>query len=93
MEFVDQLIAGEKLLTRIRLSEGGFHLCRYDLFISTRTKTKDVNAQMLIAKIPFFRWIVPSFGASRVSKPLQSVEPIEIKSSRIVEKEEIESLV
>ena len=93
MEFVDQLIAREKLLTRVRRSEGGYHLCRYDLFISTRTTTKDINAQMLIAKIPFFRWVVPSFGASRVSKPLQSVETIEIKSSRPVEEEEIESLV
>ncbi len=93
MEFVDQLIAKEKMLTRPRRSEGGYHLCRYDLFISTRTKTKDVNAQMLIAKIPFFQWVVPSFGASRISKLLQSVEPIEIKSSGIVEKEEIASLV
>ena len=54
MEFVDQLIAREKLLIRVRRSEGGYHLCRYDLFISTRTTTKDVNAQMLIAKFRFF---------------------------------------
>ena len=79
MEFVDQLIRKEKLLTRMRISEEGYHLCRYDLFISTRTATKDINAQMLIAKIPFFRWLVPSFGSSRLSKPLQSVEPIEIE--------------
>ena len=93
MEFVDQLIRKEKLLTRMRISEEGYYLCRYDLFISTRTATKDINAQMLIAKIPFFRWLVPSFGSSRLSKPLQSVEPIEIESSKIIEKEEIESLV
>jgi len=93
MEFVDQLIARENILTRVRRSEGGYHLCRYDLFISTRTKTKNINAQMLIAKIPFFQWIVPSFGASRTSKPLHSVEHIEIKSSKTVEKEEIESLM
>ena len=93
MEFVDQLIRKEKLLTRMRISEEGYYLCRYDLFISTRTATKDINAQMLIAKIPFFRWLVPSFGSSRLSKPLQSVEPIEIESSKIIEKKEIESLV
>ena len=96
MEYVDQLIRKEKLLTRMRISEGGYYLCRYDLFISTtttRTATKDINAQMLIAKIPFFRWLVPSFGSSRLSKPLHSVEPIEIESSKIIEKREIESLV
>ncbi|MHA2401054.1 MAG: DUF362 domain-containing protein [Promethearchaeota archaeon] len=93
MEYVDQLIAKDKLLTRVRRSEGGYHLCRYDPFISTRMKTKDLNAQMLIAKIPYFQSIVPSFGASRLSKPLPSVEHIESKASRIVEKEEIESLV
>ena len=93
MEFVDQLIRKEKLLTRMRISEEGYYLCRYDLFISTRSKLKDVNAQMLIAKVPFFQWVVPSFGSSRLSKPLHSVEPIEIESSRIIELEEIESLV
>ncbi|MHA1242305.1 MAG: hypothetical protein ACTSQU_16215, partial [Promethearchaeota archaeon] len=67
-EYVDQLIEKEKLLTRVRRSEGEYHLCRYDLFISTRMKTKDLNAQMLIAKIPYFQSIVPSFGASRLSK-------------------------
>jgi len=92
MEFVEQLIGREKILTRVRRSEGGYHLCRYDLFISTRTKTKDINAQMLIAKIPFFQWVVPSFGASRISKPLHSVEHIEINQSKTVE-EEIELLV
>jgi len=93
MEFVEQLIGRENILTRVRRSEGGYHLCRYDLFISTRTKTKKVNAQMFLAKIPFFRWIVPSFGASRLSKPLPSVEPLEIKSFKPVEKEEIASLM
>ena len=92
-EYVDQLIEKEKLLTRVRRSEGGYHLCRYDLFISTRMKTNDLNAQMLIAKIPYFQSIVPSFGASRLSKPLQSVETIEAKASGIVEKEEIAKLV
>jgi ferredoxin len=48
---------------------------------------------MLIAKIPFFQWVVPSFGASRVAKPLHSVEPIEIKSFGTVKEEEIESIV
>jgi len=93
MEFVKQLLRGKKILTRVRRSEGGYHLCRYDLFISTRSTTKDVNAQILLAKMPFFQWIVPNFGASRTSKPLLSVEPIEIKSSKTVEKEEIEALV
>ena len=92
-EFLDQLLRKEKLLTRMRISEEGYYLCRYDLFISTQTATKDVNAQILIAKIPFFQWVVPNFGSSRLAKPLHSVEPIEIESSKIIEIEEIESLV
>ncbi|MHA1498283.1 MAG: 4Fe-4S dicluster domain-containing protein [Promethearchaeota archaeon] len=92
-EFLDQLLRKEKLLTRMRISEEGYYLCRYDLFISTRTATKDVNAQILIAKIPFFQWVVPNFGSSRLARPLHSVEPIEIESSKIIEIEEIESLV
>jgi len=93
MDFVKQLIGREKIKTEMGRSEGYYLLCRKDVFISTRSKIKDVNAQMLIAKIPFLRWVVPNFGASRLSKPLKVGTLEEIESSGAVDKEEIVSLM
>jgi len=93
MGFIKQLIGREKIQTEMGRSEGNYFLTRKDIFVSTRSKTKDVNAQMLIAKIPFFRWVVPNFGASRLSRPLKGVELEKIDWSGVVEKEEIASLL
>lgn len=93
MDFIKQLIGSEKIQIEFGRSEGDIHLCRKDIFISTRSKTKNVNAQMLIAKIPIFKSVVPNFGASRLSKPLKVVDLEEIQSSETVEKEEIASLM
>ncbi len=91
--FVRQLIGREKIITEMGRSEGNYFLTRKDIFVSTRSKTKDVNAQMLIAKIPFFRWVVPNFGSSRLSRPLKGVELEKIEWSGAVEKEEVASLM
>ena len=93
MGFVKQLIGREKLLTEMGRSEGNYFLTRKDLFISTRSKTEDVNAQILIAKIPFFRWVVPNFGSSRLARPLRGVEIEKSELSGVVEKEEIAPLM
>ena len=65
LEFVDQLLAREKLKTEMGRSPGGYHMCRNDLFISTRCKTQDGSGQVLASKVPSLRGIVPSFGTSR----------------------------
>jgi len=93
MDFVRQLIGREKVLTEMGRSEGNYFLTRKDLFITTRSKSVDVNAQILIAKIPFFRWVVPNFGSSRLARPLQGVKLEKIEPTGVVEKEEIASLV
>jgi Fe-S-cluster-containing hydrogenase component 2 len=93
MGFVRQLIGREKVQTEMGRSEGNYFLTRKDLFITTRIKTQYTNAQILIAKIPFFRWVVPNFGSSRLARPLQGVELEKIESSGVVEKEEIASLM
>lgn len=91
--FVKQLIGREKMKFEMGRYEGSYLLCRKDVFISTLSKKKDINAQMLITKIPFFRWVVPDFGASRLSRPLRVGTLEETESFGDVDKAEIASLM
>ena len=90
MEYVRQLIRGDKVGIEMgRDSKNVLHLNRKDTLISTRTKTNEGDAQVLIAKIPFFDPVVKNFGTSRQARPLRD-EPEPIGP---VEEGEIESLM
>jgi len=99
MEYVRGLLQGE-IVFRMghwgRIEWGGdnkkrnvWHMNRKDNFIFTRTRTNERNAQVLLAKIPFFDPIVRNFGTSRQGRPLRK----EARPIGPVEKGEIESLM
>jgi len=90
MEWVRQLIRGDKVGIEMgRDTTNVLHLNRKDTLISTRTRTNEGEAQVLMAKIPFFDPIVKNFGTSRQARPLRD-EPEPIGP---VEEGEIESLM
>ncbi|TFG04329.1 MAG: hypothetical protein EU539_10995, partial [Promethearchaeota archaeon] len=68
IDYIKQLLRGEKVdIENGRDNNYVLHINRKDLFISTDRK----NAQVLLAKIPFFDSIVKNFGTSRLSKRLR----------------------
>lgn len=90
MDYVRGLLRGEKTDTEIgHDTKNVVHICRKDILVSTRTRTNEGNAQVLIAKIPFFDQVVRNFGTSRLGRPLRD-EPEHIDP---VEKGEIASLM
>ena len=74
VEYIRQLLRGEEVGTENgRDKNYVLYINRKDLFISTNKE----NAQVLLAKIPFFDSIVKNFGTSRQAKPLRDEpEPI-----------------
>ena len=90
MDYVRQLIRGDKVDIEMgRDSKNVLHLNRKEPLVSTRTRTNEGNAQVLIAKIPIFDPVVKNFGTSRQARPLRDEpEPIDP-----VEEGEIESLM
>jgi UDP-glucose 4-epimerase len=97
MEYVRQFLRGEIVF---RMGHWGkiewgqdnkkvWQMNRKDNFIFTRMRTNERNAQVLLAKIPFFDPIVRNFGTSRQGRYLRD-EPEPIGP---VGKGEIESLM
>ena len=90
MEWVRQLIRGDKVGIEMgRDAKNVLHVNRKDNLFSTHTRTNEGDAQVLIAKIPFFDPVVKNFGTSRQVRPLHD-EPEPIGS---VEEGEIASLM
>jgi Fe-S-cluster-containing hydrogenase component 2 len=90
MDYVRQLIRGEKVGTEMgRDSINVLHINRKEPLISTRTRTNEGNAEVLISKIPFLDPVVRNFGTSRQARPLHD-EPEPLGP---VEEGEIESLM
>ena len=82
MDYIRQLLRGEKVgIENGRDKNYVLHINRKDLFISTNKK----NAQVLLAKIPFFDSVVKNFGTSRLAKRLRDEsEPfIPVKEAEI----------
>jgi len=68
LDYIKQLLRGEKVdIENGRDNNYVLHINRKDLFISTDRK----NAQVLLAKIPFFDSIVKNFGTSRLARRLR----------------------
>jgi len=90
MDYVRQLIRGDKVGIEMgRDTKNVLHINRKDTLFSTRTRTNEGGAQVLIAKIPFLDPVVKNFGTSRQARPLlDEPEPIDP-----VEEGEIESLM
>ena len=90
IEYVRQLIRGDKVGTEMgRDAKNVLHINRKDTLVATRTRTNEGNAEVLIAKMPFFDQVVKNFGTSRQARPLRD-EPEPIGP---VEEGEIESLM
>ena len=90
MDYVRQLIRGDKVDIEMgRDTKNVLHINRKETLVSTRTRTNEGNAQILIAKIPFFDPVVRNFGTSRQARPLlDEPEPL-----GPVEEGEIETLM
>ena len=70
MEWVRQLIRGDKVGIEMgRDTKNVLYLNRKDHLFSTRTRTNEGDAQVLIAKIPFLDPVVKNFGTSRQARP------------------------
>jgi UDP-glucose 4-epimerase len=90
IDYIKQILQGEKIgIEWGRDSKDVRHMNIKAYFISTRTRTNEGNAQLLMAKIPIFDPIVKNFGTSRQARPLRD-EPEPIGP---VEEGEIESLM
>jgi UDP-glucose 4-epimerase len=90
INYIRDLLRGEKLGTEWGRDSKDFrNMNKKDLFISTRMKSDERNAQVLLAKIPIFDAIVKNFGTSRQARVLRD-EPEPIGP---VEKGEIASLM
>ena len=90
MDYVRRLLRGEKVGTEWgRDTKNVRHMNRKAILFSTRTRTNEGNAEVLIAKIPFFDQVVKNFGTSRQGRFLRD-EPEPIGP---VEEGEIESLM
>jgi len=83
-EFIRQLLRGEKVgIENGRDKNYVLQINRKDHFISTNKK----NAQVIMAKIPFFDSVVKNFGTSRQAKRLRDEpDPIDpVQEGEIVE--------
>ncbi|MHA2393611.1 MAG: hypothetical protein ACXAEX_16870, partial [Promethearchaeota archaeon] len=90
INYVKGMLQGEKLGTEWRRDTKDVrHMNKKAILVSTRTRNNEGNAQVLIAKIPFFDPVVKNFGTSRQARPLRD-EPEPIGP---VEKGEIASLM
>lgn len=90
INYIRQLLKGEKVgIEGGRDNKNVKHLLKKGKFISTRTRTNEGNAQVLMAKIPFLKTIFQDFGASRQARILRDKPD----PNNPVEKGEIESLM
>jgi len=78
MDYIRRLLRGEKVGTEWgRDTKDIRHMNRKALLFSTRTRTNEGNAEVLIANIPFFDPVVKNFGTSRQGRNiLDEPEPI-----------------
>ena len=82
MDYVRGLLRGEKVGTEWgRDTEDVRHMNIKDVIVSTRTRTNEGNAQILLAKIPIFDQVVKNFGTSRQGRFLRDepdpIDPVE----------------
>ena len=78
MDYVRQLLQGEKVgIEAGRDSNYVLHLNRKDTLFSTRMRTEERNAQVLLAKIPIFNQVVKNFGTSRQGRRLRDQPDID----------------
>jgi len=78
MDYIRRLLRGEKIVTEWgRDTKDVRHGNIKDILVSTRTRTNEGNAQVLLAKMPIFYQALLNFGTSRLTKPLRDEpEPI-----------------
>ncbi len=89
IDYIRSLLRGEKQENEWgRDTKDVWHMNKREIMISTRTRTNEGNAQLMLAKIPIFRQALLNFGTSRLTKPIRD-NPEHINP---VEEGEIESL-
>lgn len=72
IDYVQHLVEAKKVHTEAGRDKNKILIVnRKDNFIQTHTGTGEKNAQVLMAKIPFFEQIVSNFGTSRQVRPLR----------------------
>jgi len=78
MDYIRQLLQGEEVGTEAgRDSNYVLHINRKDTLFSTRMRTDERNAQVLLAKIPIFDQVVKNFGTSRQGRRLRDQPDID----------------
>ena len=84
IEFIRERLRGEKALTAMgRDSKNVLQICRREDLFTADTKAEVGNAQLFIARIPFFEDVNKSFGTSAQTLPLydepdEPIAPVEV---------------
>jgi len=77
IEYIREKLRGDKSKPALaRDSKNVLHVCRKETLFKAYTKAKVGNAQLFIARIPFFKEIIADLGASQQTLPLRG-EPNE----------------
>jgi len=72
IEYIRELLRGDKSPPALgRDKNNVLHVCRKEDLFTADTKAKVGNAQLFIARIPFFKEIIENLGASQQTLPLR----------------------